>query len=232
MSRNKDPLSMSDLDPIKIEEAIEAKKRPNKPINELDIKKEERLMSKEKRLSEKSFVPTPTSAPKEAKEAPVSEVDKSKLLDKLSQYRERFPHLKKRSNVTVKSSVEDILDEIHYCETQLGSKNDGNFGCMLLHGAMVALESVHRDVWNPLGLNLTGIAQVTKDNMTEFQPIVDELMIKYGSSLYVGPEFRLMMSISALMLTVHSANSGDARMAAALEKMSETVKVSSTSKDL
>lgn len=227
---NKDPLELGALEPARIDVEIEKKKKP-KPMSEAEIQREERLLQKEKRLSSKSKdIETPTTQVQV--EAPLPEYDKSALLDKLIAYRERFPHLKKRNNCTIKSSADDIIDEIHYCEMQLGSRNDSNFGAVLLHGAMVVVESINRDVWNPLGLNLNGLARVTKDNMDEFQPIVDELMIKYGAGLYVGPEMRLVLALGAVMMTVHGANSGDARIAVALAKMNDTVKVPSKSKDL
>tara|TARA_X000000368_G_scaffold418069_1_gene416403 strand:- start:343 stop:1059 length:717 start_codon:yes stop_codon:yes gene_type:complete len=233
---NRDPLELGGLDPVAISTAIQDKKNgTKKPASELEMQKEARLASKEKRLNSG----TPSAGPK----APVStdrspptppppEVDKSALLDKLVAYKERFPHLKKRNNVSVKSSADDILDELHYFEMQLGSKQDSSMGMMLLHGSMVAVEAIHRDVWNPLGLNLQGLAKVTKDNSAEFQPIVDELMIKYGAGMYMSPEMRLALSIGALMMTVHGANSGDARIAHALEKMNQPVKVPAGAKDL
>ena len=226
---DKDPLMLEELDPDKIDAAIFDKKTKKKAEpTEFDVKKEERLQMKEKRMSGAfSKAPDATPAP-----VPTPELDKSSLLDRLGAYRERFPHLKKRNNVTVKSSQEDILDELHYCEMQLGSKQDSNVGGMILHGTMLAVETIHRDVWNPLGLNLNGLAKVTKDNMSEFQPIVDELMIKYGTGMYMGPEMRLALAMGALVVTVHGANSGDARVASALEKMGAGVKVPEGASDL
>ena len=222
--KNEDPLAMADLEPALIEAAVEEKKGKKKPSSELEVQKEARLAMKEKRLADRiagnSAPPAPDPAPPE-----VVEIDKSALLDKLGAYKERFPHLKKRNNVSITSAADDILDELHYCEMQLGSKQDGSFGAMLLHGSMLAVETIHRDVWNPLNLNLNGLAKVTKDNMTEFQPIVDELMIKYGAGMYMSPELRLTLALGALVMTVHGANSGDPRIASALEKMNAEVSV-------
>jgi hypothetical protein len=231
-SSNKDPMEMSGLDPLALGAAVEGKKSKIKPPSELDVQKEARLAAKEQRLTSvpKAGAQTPTAtgpAP-----TPQPEFDKSALLDKLGAYRERFPHLKKRNNVSVKSSAEDILDELHYCEVQLGSRQDGNVGAMILHGSMVAIETIHRDIWNPLGLNLTGLGRVTKDSMAEFQPIVDELMIKYGAGMYMSAEMRLALALGATVMTVHAANSGDPRIAAALEKMNQKVQVPASSKDL
>ena len=233
-SSSKDPLALGGLDPSEIEAAVESKKASKgKAPSELDKQKEARLAQKEQRLNQvKSAADAPPSTGPAPTPAPPKEVDKSALLDKLGAYRERFPHLKKRNNVNVKSSAEDILDELHYCEVQLGSRQDGSMGCMVLHGAMVAVETIHRDVWNPLGLNLTGLGQVTKANMSEFQPIVDELMIKYGAGLYMSAEMRLALAVGALVMTVHGANSGDPRIATALEKMNQKVSVPTGASDL
>lgn len=228
-SRDDDPLSLGGLEPVAIEQAV--KGRNKKAPTELDKLKEERLTAKEKRLAGAPPIPTDTSKAMPVPEA-VKEPDKSALLDKLHAYRERFPHLKKRNNVTVKSSAEDILDELHFIEMQLGSKQDGSMGAMLLHGTMVGIETFTRDVYNPLNLRLDGLAQVTKDNMGEFQPIVDELMIKYGAGMYMRPETRLVLALGALMLTVHSANSGNTKVADAMQRMNASVKVKSEHRDL
>ena len=225
-----DPLSLSDLNPNKIAAEVAEKKIKKKAEpTEIEVQREQRLQNKEKRMGGPSG---PNAPPAPPPPPPVSAEEKSALLDKLGAYRERFPHLKKRNNVTVKSSADDIEDELHYCEMQLGSRQDNNIGGMILHGSMLAIETVHRDVYNPLGLNLNGLAKVTKDNMAEFQPIVDELMIKYSTGLYMGPEMRLVLAMGALVMTVHGANSGDVRIASALEKMNTGVKVPAGTDDL
>ena len=48
-------------------------------------------------------------------------------------------------------------------------------------------------------------------------------MIKYGTGLYMSPETRLVIAVGAMCVTVHSANSGDPRLAHALEKMNQPV---------
>ena len=223
-------MSLSDLNPNKIAAEVAEKKIKKKAEpTEIEVQREQRLQNKEKRMGGPSG---PNAPPAPPPPPPVSAEEKSALLDKLGAYRERFPHLKKRNNVTVKSSADDIEDELHYCEMQLGSRQDNNIGGMILHGSMLAIETVHRDVYNPLGLNLNGLAKVTKDNMAEFQPIVDELVIKYSTGLYMGPEMRLVLAMGALVMTVHGANSGDVRIASALEKMNTGVKVPAGAEDL
>ena len=114
-SKKNDPAMMGGLDPDLIDAAAAAKKvKPPRQPSELDIKKEERLAMKEQRMMERERgmagdVPVPDT----------EAVDKSKLLDKISMYRERFPHLKQRSKLGPKSSVEEIQDEMHYIELQL-----------------------------------------------------------------------------------------------------------------
>ena len=153
--------------------------------------------------------------------------DRSALLDKCGQYRERFPELKSRNKISGKSTIEEIEDEIHFYQQQLGTK-DGNMASTVLVAAMAGVEQITEHYWNPLGLQLSGLAKVTKDNQGEFQPILDELMIKYGASMYVSPEMRLCGLVATLMYTVHSANTGDPRTAAAFEKMRQVVKPTPT----
>lgn len=227
-SASSDPLDLGGLSPDAIARDIADKqKKPLKEPTAAELAKEERLRSKEARLAGGKGAAKAAEPP-----PPPPEVDKGPLLDRVFAYRERFPWLKKRNNVSAKSTVDEIADELHYCELQLGSKQDTNLGGMLLHGTMVAVESIHRDVWNPLRLDLTGLGQVTKQNMDQFQPILDELMIKYGTGMYVGPEVRLCLSIGALMVTVHAANSGDPKIAHALQQMNATVNVPKGTSDL
>lgn len=221
--KDPDPLALEGLDPLQIDAAVETNKQgKQKPPSELQLKKEERLSQKEARLASNRDVSQHSNA------APAPEValtleEKTKLLDKLSAYKERFPHLKTR-NKTIKTA-EDILDELHYIEVQLGSqvKQSGGFGTTLLYGSMCGLE-YSTGLWNPLNLNLAGLGEVTKQNMDDFVPIVDELMIKYGGAAYMPPEYRLVFAVGAMVFTVHTANSGDPALAHAMSKVHATVK--------
>ena len=219
--KDPDPLALEGLDPMHIEAAVESnKQKPQKPPSELQVKKEERLAQKEARLAGGRDASQATAPP--AAEVSLTLEEKTKLLDKLSAYKERFPHLKTR-NKTIKTA-EDILDELHYVEVQLGSQaKQGGFGTTLLYGSMCGLE-YSTGIWNPLNLNLTGLGEVTKQNMADFEPIVDELMIKYGGAAYMPPEYRLVLAVGAMVLTVHTANSGDPALAQAMSKMNATVK--------
>lgn len=225
---DKDPLHMAGLDPINIAKEIAAKGSKAKPVSELDMKKEERLAKKEDRLTSgkagPSGIPKPSSLP--PGDLPPPPPDPSIILDKIEAYRERFPHVKSRNKVSGKSSVQELIDELHYIEMQLGSAKSGtggSMGCMLLSAGMSGLEIITRDVWNPFGLNLAGLGSVTKDNMPQFEPIVDELAIKYGAGMYMSPELRLCLLVGSTVATVHVANSGDPRIAEALKKINKQV---------
>jgi hypothetical protein len=154
------------------------------------------------------------------------------LLDKITAYRERFPHLKKRNTLSGKSTLEEIEDELHYCELQLGSQGGGqNLGATVLFGTMLGVEKFTNDYWNPLGLNLTGLGAVTQQNMSEFQPILDELMIKHNAGVYTSPEWRLALAIGATVITVNAANHNP-EVARAVKKMNMTVNKPVGSADL
>ena len=233
-SRNDDPLELGGLDPQVIQAKIDKRDNKTKEPSQLEAQKEARLAEKEKRLSAGLTQKKGTSAPSEPPPVapPPSKEDKTFLLDKLTAYRDRFPHLKKRNNVTAKSTFEEIEDELHFCELQLGSQSGGgNMGAIALSSAMHGLEAVTRDYWNPLGLNLTGLGTVSQQNMAEFQPILDELMIKHGAGMYTSPEWRLALAIGATVITVNAANSNP-EMARAMKTMHAKVSAPSGSGDL
>ena len=218
-----DPLDMADFDPERLEQRIEEIKVEKAPKgkavpSELEAKKEERLAMREKRLA---GIPQAPEPPPPAPGPPPQY--RSMLLDKIAAYRERFPNLKKRNNVTARSSLEEIEDELHYCEMQLGKGTDGlNIGATVLWGSMVAVERITHDYWNPLGLNLHGLGSVTKDNMSDFQPIIDELMIKHGAGMYTSPEWRLALTLGATVMTVNAANQNP-EMARSMKQMNQPV---------
>jgi hypothetical protein len=217
--KDEDPLGLAELDPEIIQEKVAESKTKNKPPSELDRAKEERLAQKESRLNGPPKLPTQAPPPDTHEEV-------SSLLDRIAAYRERFPGLKSRTKCGPKSSLDELDDELHFIELQLGSsKAGGNVGAMLLHASMSGLEVLTRDVYNPLGLNLQGLGNITKQNMVDFLPLVDELMIKYGAGMYMPPEYRLLLSVGAMVVTVHSANSGDPRVGEAIQKMSAAVNV-------
>ena len=218
-----DPALMSDLDPIKVEESVNKRKAKN-PVSAQNAAT---AAAREERLASGS---APKASPAPSAPAQIEEPkDRSALLDRIVAYRERFPKLKSRNKVSGKSTTEEIEDELHYIEQQLGSREGSSIPLLLI--ALGGIEQVSH-VYNPLGLKLTGLASVAKDNSEQFEPIMDELMIKYGASVAIGPEFRLVLAIGSLVYTVHSANSGDLRTAAAMKKMSEVVNPPAGANDL
>ncbi len=217
-----DPLFLGGLDREIIDEATVKKKMTKKAQDPIAAKNAETAAKREERIASGARGdPGPSSGPP----PPTPVQDKSVLLDKITMFRERFPHLKSRNKVSAKSSLDEIEDELHYIEQQLGQR-DGHMGEHLLVMAMSGVEHVTAHYWNPLGLNLNGLSKVTKDNSEEFAPILDELFIKYGAQMYVGPEMRLAMALGTLMYTVHSANTGNPTVKAALEKMNKPATVS------
>ena len=231
-STREDPLFLAELEPESIQSKIDVRDKKTKPPSELELQKEARLAEKEKRLSggPSQARKAPSEAPPPAPPPPVK--DRSVLLDKISAYRERFPHLKKRNNLSAKSSLEEIEDELHYCELQLGSQAGAqNLGGTVLYGTMLCIEKVTFEYWNPLGLNLNGLGTVTQQNMDQFQPILDELMIKHNAGVYTSPEWRLALAIGATIMTVNAANQNP-EMARAVKSMNQAVQAPTGAKDL
>lgn len=216
MSSRDDPLALGGLEPKVIEEKVAAKNAKGKHPSELDFMKEQRLKAKEDRLNLPSRPPT---APEKPSAKPVE--DPQKLLDKIGAYRERFPDLKTRNpKLSAKSSVDEMIDELHFLEMQLGTSKDTSLGNMFFIGTMVGIETITQR-YNPLNLHLEGLGKVAKDNIEQFTPLIDELLIKHSANIYVSPEARLVLSVASLVMTVHSANSGDPRLAEAIKRVSQ-----------
>lgn len=219
--------------------ADNAAKKGKKPI---DTEKEARLAQKEARLQaqeQRRTEPEPGPRPTPAKVAsappppPPAQMDKSGVLDKIEAYRKRFPHLRARNKLSIKSTPEELRDELHYIEMQLGSSDgSGGMGMMMFITSMNVVETVTETRWNPLNLQLQGLTEVCKDNQDTISPIIDELMIKYATSMHVGPEMRLVMTVGAMMATVHAANSGNVQVAETLQRASKTVSVPKDSESL
>jgi hypothetical protein len=181
--------------------------------------------------------PPPPMPPPHAAPPPVSNLEmtleeKTHILDTLAAYRERFSYLKRRNTLSVKSTPDELRDELAYVEMQLGSRKDTGAAGTVLCTALTTLEVLTRDRYNPLGLDLTGLGQIARDNMEDLQPLIDEIAIKYSTGMSMPVEVRLAMSIGVLVYTVHSANTGNARVAEVLARVSKPIKVPPGSADL
>ena len=211
-----DPLNLGGLaDGSAVESAVETRKqRSKKPVDPVAAQRAETAAKREDRLSRD---PGPSTAPPPPPPEPVE--DKSALLDKINAYKERFTHLKSRNKLSGKSGLDEIRDELHFIEQQLGQR-EGNMSVQLYLLAMSGLEEGTK-YYNPLSLNLTGLGSVARDNVASVEPLLDELFIKYATNMYVGPEMRLAMATATLVYTVHSANSGNPAVAKAMEAMSK-----------
>ena len=101
-------------------------------------------------------------------------------------------------------------DELHYIEDQLGEPTDmeENFMGLGLVAACYGAEYVTAERWNPLQLDLTGLGDTVKLNLEKFEPLLEEMAIKYNTQLSVPVEMRLVMLVGTSVMTVHAANKG------------------------
>ena len=226
--KSADPAMMKGLSADAIDERVAANSKDKVPLSStVAAMREQRLQEAQ---ASKSAGAAAGPGPKPSRQAkfeqqpepappPPPPIDKSHCLDMIQAYKERFPHLKSRNaKLTARSSEEEIQDELYYIQMQLGSNgSDGSAGCMILHTAMVGIET-STTYFNPLNLQLQGLGEVTRQNMSQFQPIIDELMIKYTTGFSMGPETRLVLHIGALVMTVHAANTGSPALQEALRR--------------
>ena len=163
--------------------------------------------------------PPPPPPPKEHKPSKAEVIadkeqaeyeERQSLLDRVGKYRERFPKLKKRNGtLTIRSSLVELSDELHYIEQQLG-KDEGPNGTLkpgnlcfvaCMHG--IEMSTAH---WNPLGLKLAGLGQTVQGSIKQFEPLIDEFMIKHSLDIAASVELRIVMMIATTVATVHMAN--------------------------
>ena len=163
--------------------------------------------------------PPPPPVPKEPKVSKAELIadkeqqeydERQSLLDKVGKYRDRFPKLKKRNGtLTIRSSLVELSDELHYIEQQLG-KDEGPNGALkpgnlcfvaCMHG--LEMSTAH---WNPLGLKLAGLGQTVQGSIKQFEPLLDEFMIKHSLDIAASVELRILMMVATTVATVHMAN--------------------------
>lgn len=185
-----------------------------------NAKKEARMSQPKPPPASKAPLPPPPPPPPS-----LTQDAKSKLIDKIMAYRTRFPSLSSRNKISMKASDEELQDELHYYSVQLGDSSQSKQGMAIFLAVVAGIEKGTAEYWNPLNLDLTGMARVASDNPSEFENIVDELIIKYGASKPMGPEMRLALALGTLMYTVNAANQGNEKVKAALEKVNKTVVV-------
>jgi len=234
MASSDDPLGLSGLDPDAVKARVLENSNKTTPEQlQLQKQKEQRLTDKEKRLNAvKGASAAPLPVNKKTTEEGKEPLDIPLTLDKIYAYRERFSHIKSRNKVGPKSTAEEVLDELHYIELQLGSQGGQQAGLAptALYCSLVCLER-STQYFNPPGLDLTGLGQVAQNNMADFQPLLDELMIKYQCGSYTSPETRLVLMIGAMAVTVNAANKNPAT-AKALAAMASGVTVPPNTGDL
>lgn len=155
--------------------------------------------------------PAPIDPEIERQDREYEQQQKQRLLDKIGKYRQRFPDLEKRNNVSIKSDLEVLSDELHFIEEQLGEPRDmeDNMMGLGLVAAMYGAEYMTETRgMNPLNLNLSGLGDTTKLNIEKFEPLLEELAIKWNAQMSVSAEVRLAMLIGTTVMTVHAANNG------------------------
>ncbi|KAJ1620103.1 hypothetical protein T492DRAFT_915447 [Pavlovales sp. CCMP2436] len=156
--------------------------------------------------------------------------ERQSLLDRIGKYRERFPKLKKRNGtLSIKSSLMELHDEVHYVEQQLGREDSGPAGS-LKPGNLAFLAAMYGieygvQAYNPLNLQVRGLGQTVQASLKTFEPLLNEFMIKHNMDVSASVELRIVMLVVTTVTTVHLANTGQGgllqRLDPALAKMGE-----------
>ncbi|KAJ1639471.1 hypothetical protein T492DRAFT_856740 [Pavlovales sp. CCMP2436] len=121
-------------------------------------------------------LPAPKARVETAAEREATEFEERQaLLDRIGKYRERFPKLKKRNGaLSIKSSLIELMDEVHYLVAQLGREDTGPAGSLkpanlAFLGTMYGIE-YGLQIYNPLKLQVKGLGQTTQASLKTFEP--------------------------------------------------------------
>jgi hypothetical protein len=94
--------------------------------------------------------------------------------------------------------LENMVEDVEFLVSV--RQSNGASRQLFLSGSTVA-ETISK----PLGLQLAGLTNVCAANQNLIQT-VDECAIKYGDAYAVGPEVRLGLILSQLVIAVHQHN--------------------------
>ena len=211
-----DPAHMGLFDPANVEAeraALAAAKRPLAGEAETAKMRAATNAKAEQRKAEKqqAKLAPPSAARAPPAQPPDDPHYKATLLKRVAGYRQLNGALKPRHAkwCIVQSSQQEIEQEVRHLEDELGKGDTRSLGTHLLLTFMSGVETLTREVYNPLNLQLSGLADITRSKSAELAPLIEELMIKYDASLSVAVEWRLAMVLTQTVVLVHMANTGN-----------------------
>ena len=129
------------------------------------------------------------------------------LIEKYDKYFQTFT-LKREKRDTSKLSNDQLKYEIEQIITELESNGSLSSAKTFLLMGMTGIEYTTTNIFNPLGLDLTGLSSVmaTNINNQHIENTLKELLLKYDLMMRSPPEMRLGMAILNVIISVDATN--------------------------
>jgi hypothetical protein len=140
------------------------------------------------------------SKPKDDKEYP----EKMILIERISQYRDRFPEVRLR---VPKPSIKNQLADLKYlerqCERILGTQGGKE---ILLASTVLGVSIAEQLVPYVIPCEIKGTSNDIAASAKILSPVLDELVIKYSEMFEMGPEKRFVALILQIAHNRHKLN--------------------------
>ena len=144
--------------------------------------------------------------------------EKCDLLSKLQRLgQKKGVIVNKRLNVY--SSIEDLRTEYKRVTYGIEIEQSVKFSRRALVACVTGLEWLNKK-YDPLSLELTGWSETIMESLDDYDPVLEELAVKYKNSMQMAPEVKLIMMLAGSGFAFHLSNS----MFKALPNMTDVLK--------
>jgi len=165
-------------------------------------------------------VPIRRSAPQQQPSSGFSSIDDEKcdLLSKLQRLgQKKGVIVNKRLNVY--TPIEDLRAEYKRVTYGIEIEQSVKFSRRALVACVTGLEWLNKK-YDPLSLELTGWSESVMESLDDYDPVLEELAVKYKNSMQMAPEVKLIMMLAGSGFAFHLSNS----MFKALPNMTDVLK--------
>lgn len=144
--------------------------------------------------------------------------EKCDLLSKLQRLgQKKGVIVNKRMNVY--TPIEDLRAEYKRVTYGIEIEQSVKFSRRALVACVTGLEWLNKK-YDPLSLELTGWSESVMESLDDYDPVLEELAVKYKNSMHMAPEVKLLMLLAGSGFAFHLSNS----MFKALPNMTDVLK--------
>jgi len=159
-----------------------------------------------------------------SQETPLTDEDKlerRQLLRKLFRYRQTFPS--EVSNLPIADAIDFSMDQLRSLVDDTEYLVACRKSVKSSRTMFLSTVNVAEMMSKPTPLKLNGMSNVCANNEDLLQ-VVDELSIKYESTMMISPEKRLILIMAQIAIQVHAINKTNEKLGETITKEEETTK--------